>query len=271
MGCHLFTRLSKPKIQTVKVCQDLYGLEDEWVMNIQIRSTALLVSFLLVLGSISNTQAVRARPVAPIIQSVGQTIAHTSDVPHPILGDLNVRRAIAYCTDREALVASVYPSLDVTQTQALLRDSFIPTNHWAYNDLTMKYPYSPTLGQQLLDTAGWTLGVGDTYRKNAAGRELALKFTTTTAAFRQTWATVLETQMQACGIRMMRLHVPASWWFGSTTGLARRDFELGAFAWVGQADPGGVTLYACDQIPRPENGWEGQNYICRLYRHQAGE
>jgi ABC-type transport system substrate-binding protein len=34
---------------------------------------------------------------------------------------------------------------------------------------------------------------------------------------------------------------------------------LGAFAWVGQADPGGQTLYACDQIPFPENGWEGQN------------
>jgi ABC-type transport system substrate-binding protein len=34
---------------------------------------------------------------------------------------------------------------------------------------------------------------------------------------------------------------------------------LGAFAWVGEADPGGQTLYACDQIPHPNNGWEGQN------------
>jgi hypothetical protein len=55
------------------------------------------------------------------------------------------------------------------------------------------------------------------------------------------------------------LHAPASWWFGDTTGIARRDYELGAFAWVGQADPGGQTLYACDQIPTPNNGWEGQN------------
>ncbi len=50
-----------------------------------------------------------------------------------------------------------------------------------------------------------------------------------------------------------------SWWFGDTTGLARRDFELGAFAWVGEADPNGRTLYACDQIPLPSNNWEGQN------------
>lgn len=32
-------------------------------------------------------------------------------------------------------------------------------------------------------------------------------------------------------------------------------------AWVGQADPGGTTLYACNQIPLPSNNWEGQNYM----------
>ncbi|HUG34279.1 MAG TPA: ABC transporter substrate-binding protein, partial [Anaerolineales bacterium] len=58
-----------------------------------------------------------------------------------------------------------------------------------------------------------------------------------------------------------RTHAPASWWFGDTTGLARRDFELGAFAWVGEADPDVQTLYACDQIPLPSNGWSGQNYM----------
>jgi ABC-type transport system substrate-binding protein len=55
--------------------------------------------------------------------------------------------------------------------------------------------------------------------------------------------------------------VPASWWFGDTTGLARRDFEMGAFAWVGQTEPAGRTLYACNQIPLPSNNWEGQNYM----------
>ena len=83
---------------------------------------------------------------------------------------------------------------------------------------------------------------------------------TTNAAFRQTWGAVLEQQLMAnCGIQIARTHAPASWWFGDTTGLARRDFELGAFAWVGQADPGGSTLYACNQIPLPANNWEGQN------------
>jgi hypothetical protein len=60
---------------------------------------------------------------------------------------------------------------------------------------------------------------------------MALKFTTTTAQFRQTWAAVFEEQMKACGLRILRFHVPAAWWFGDTTGLARRDFELGAYTY----------------------------------------
>ena len=50
-------------------------------------------------------------------------------------------------------------------------------------------------------------------------------------------AAVFEAQMKKCGIEILRLHTPSGWFFGSTTGLRRRDFELGAFAWVGQTDP----------------------------------
>ena len=67
--------------------------------------------------------------------------------------------------------------------------------------------------------------------------------------------------MADCGIQILRSHVPASWWFGDTTGLQVRDFQIGAFAWVGQADPGGQTLWACDQIPLPSNNFVGQNYM----------
>lgn len=179
--------------------------------------------------------------------------------PHPILSDQRVRQAIAYCTNRPELIKSVYGFVDNPDT--LLMDSFIPTDHWAHADGLTQYPFDPDKGKALLDEAGWTLAEGATYRTNAAGDELALKFTTTTAQFRQTWAAVFEANMKDCGMRIVRLHAPASWWFGDTTGLSRRDFELGAFAWVGEADPGGETLYACDKIPTPANNWEGQNFM----------
>ncbi|MBP7962674.1 MAG: peptide ABC transporter substrate-binding protein [Caldilineaceae bacterium] len=180
--------------------------------------------------------------------------------PHPILSDLRVRQAIASCIDRDALIASVYPYVEEPDT--LLMDAPWPTSHWVYSGPYTDMPqYDPAAGAALLDEAGWTLADGAAVRTNAAGEVLALKYATTTAQFRQTWSAVMEQNLIACGFQILRNHVPASWWFGDTTGLARRDFELGAFAWVGQTEPAGRTLYACDQIPLPSNNWEGQNYM----------
>lgn len=182
--------------------------------------------------------------------------------PHPILGDVKVRQAMAYCTNKADLIKSVYPLLSADEQKALIMNTFIPPTHWAYaGDANVRvYPFNKDVGKSMLQDAGWKQ-TGTATRVNAKGEEMTLKFTTTTAAFRQTWAAVFEKQMKDCGIQILRFHVPSAWWFGDTTGLARRDFELGAFAWVGQADPGGQTLWACDQIPTPDNGWEGQNYM----------
>ena len=180
--------------------------------------------------------------------------------PHPILSDLKVRQALAYCLDRDALIASVYPYVEDGAT--LLMDSFLPKTHWAYNG---PYPtcrmFDAEKGKALLDEAGWTLPEGESVRVNANGEPLVIKFTTTTAQFRQTWSAVMVQNLADCGIQILAQFVPASWWFGDTTGLARRDFELGAYAWVGQVEPAGRTLYACNQIPLPSNNWEGQNYM----------
>ena len=181
--------------------------------------------------------------------------------PHPILSDVRVRQAIAHCVDRDALIASVYTYVSDDVKPSLRMDSFVPKTHWAYGGPYTDYPYDPAAGAALLDEAGWTLAAGATVRQNANGDPLALSLTTTDAQFRQTWAAVAEQNLEGCGFDITRNHIPASYWFGDTTGLARREFELGAFAWVGQADPSGQTLYACNQIPLPTNNWEGQNYM----------
>jgi ABC-type transport system substrate-binding protein len=198
----------------------------------------------------------------------------TFTTPHPILSDINVRRAIAYCTDRKELIESVYPFLGDEQKERMLMDTFIPQGHWAHtSEGITQYPFDPQQGQQLLEESGWVASEFEGEpRVNEAGEPLVLDFTTTNADFRQTWATVMERQLlENCGIQIIRQHIPGSIWFGNASGLQRRDFELGAFAWVGQVDPAGNTLYACNQIPRLENNWEGQNYMgwCNEEAHQA--
>lgn len=214
---------------------------------------------ILVVASLAMTACVAPAGQAPAAGSAGsgeEVSAGDLTRPHPALSDINVRKAIAHCIDRDALISSVYTFVE--DKAALRMDSFLPKTHWAYKGPYTDYAYSPDNGMALLEQAGWTDGDGDGFREKD-GQVLQLTLTTTNAQFRQTWAAVVEKQLGECGIVIIRQHTPAAWWFGDTTGLARRDFELGAFAWVGQADPGGRTLYACNQIPTPANNWEGQN------------
>jgi len=227
---------------------------------------SLLVVFSMILTACGGTPAPVATeaPVVveePVVTEEAPAAPGSYTTPHPVLGDLKVRQALSYCTNKLELIQSVYPLIDEETQKSLVMNTFIPTSHWAYagDDNITIYAFDVEKGKALLDEAGWTLPEGADYRTNAAGDQLSLKFTTTSAVFRQTWAAIWEAQMANCGVQIIRLHAPASWWFGDTTGIARRDYELGAFAWVGQADPGGQTLYACDQIPLPENGWVGQN------------
>jgi ABC-type transport system substrate-binding protein len=208
-----------------------------------------------------QVEVVKTHEVNIIQTQVVEVARRAFSTPNPILSDLRVRQALSYCTNKAELLQAVYPVLTDEERSPLVMNTNIPRTHWAYagDENVTIYPFDLEKGKALLDEAGWTQDPNNDFRTNANGDELSLKFTTTSAAFRQTWAAVWEQQMADCGVRIVRLHVPASWWFGDTTGINRRDFELGAWAWVGQADPSGQTLYACDQIPLPENNWVGQN------------
>lgn len=237
-----------------------------------LRNRMFFVLSLLILASMILTACGGAAPAAteapvatdaPVATEVAPAAPASFTTPHPILGDIKVRQALAYCTDKLSLVKAAYPLNSDEDNAKLPMNSFIPSNHWAYagdENLTI-YSFDPEKGAALLEEAGWALNADDGFRYNPAisDQPLTLKFTTTNAKFRQTWAAVWEQQMLGCGVLIIRQHVPGSWWFGDATGLKRRDFELGAFAWVGQPDPGGQTLYACDQIPTVENNWTGQN------------
>jgi len=225
------------------------------------KSRTFLVLAILVIASMVFTACAAPAATAPAGgEAAGGEAASAEDLsrPHPILSDIRVRQGIAHCIDRDALLAAVYPYVDAETLPTLRMDSFLPKSHWAYNGPYQDYEYSVEKGSALFEEAGWALPEGAAYREKD-GATLQLTLTTTNSQFRQTWAAVVEQQLAACGMAIIRQHTPASWWFGDTTGLARRDFELGAFAWVGQTDPAGRTLYACEQIPTPGNNWEGQN------------
>jgi ABC-type transport system substrate-binding protein len=255
-----FVLLFALSIPLVAACGEAAAPEPEVV-----RETVVVTAEAEAAETVRETVVVEVTPTTDVeAATAAATSTEPWTTPHPVLSDRNVRQAIAYCTNRPELVQSVYPFLSEEEQEGLLMDTFLPQGHWALapQDQITTYPFAPEQGIELLEESGWTLQGTATIRANESGEPLSLKFLTTNALFRQTWAAVFEQQLlENCGIQIIRTHAPGSYVFGETTGLQRRDFELGAFAWVGEPDPKGSTLYPCNQIPLPSNNWEGQNYM----------
>jgi peptide/nickel transport system substrate-binding protein len=89
------------------------------------------------------------------------------------LSDINVRKAVAYCTDKDALIAAAYPHLSAPERAELVADGFIPKDNWAYVTPATVYAYDPVTGRALLEGAGWLLPVGEDIRMQD-GKQLAL-------------------------------------------------------------------------------------------------
>ncbi len=151
----------------------------------------------------------------------------------PPLADLRVRQALAYCTDKETLVQTVYPWL--AQPAQFVADAALPRNHWAYagNEPDFpRYSFDSEKGAALLDEAGWRLADGGSYRTDASGRELSLTLTTSDAKFRKLLADAWAEQMERCGVRVERDYRPAAEFFAAGGALERREFEMAGLAQV---------------------------------------
>jgi peptide/nickel transport system substrate-binding protein len=238
------------------------------------RFSILLVVLAIIIQPILNvsSQTIPISPKTQMTASVNDEIYPV--IKNPITSDLRVRQAIADCTDRRALAEAAYPDYTDPQIDALMMDSFYPSTYWAYSKPAAQYPFDPTLGGTLLDQAGWTLASGAIYRTNSAGEPLVFKLTTTNSSLREAYTAVFQQQMLNCGVEVLLFYTPGNWFFGTQTGVVRRDFELGAFAWTYETDPNKtdmVSLYGCDSVPSAQNGWSGLNSMgwCNPIASQA--
>ena len=175
--------------------------------------------------------------------------------PHIALSDARVRQAIAWGIDRQALLNSLYAG------HSVVLNTHIPQSHWAYagDDQIAVYKPDQEKAKALLEQAGWKVG-SDGIREKG-GRRLALKITAVSDPLRQRLVELLQEQLRAIGVEIIPDLIPARLWFGEDGRLLHRDFDIAEFAWMGEADPGGETLYRCDQVPLPTNRWTGQNVM----------
>jgi peptide/nickel transport system substrate-binding protein len=92
--------------------------------------------------------------------------------PHPILSDVNVRRAIAHSLDYQTIIDQVYLGQGYQ-----IAANVLPAVSWAYNEELQPYEYNLETAQQLLEAAGWVDSDGDGVREKD-GQKLELTLVT---------------------------------------------------------------------------------------------
>jgi peptide/nickel transport system substrate-binding protein len=161
------------------------------------------------------------------------------------LGDLRIRQAIAYATDKAALVERL------TGGSARVAGADQPPFSWAYRRDVTTYGPSVARAKALLAQAGWVPGPDGIARKN--GQPLALDLSTNSSnATRRLVQTQLQSMLRAVGIDAQVKNYPGNLFFatyGQGGILATGRFDLAISGWVAGIDPDDHALYACDQRP----------------------
>src|SRR5690606_9073033 len=174
-----------------------------------------------------------------------QLLFNLSDSGIPALREVEVRRALAYGLDRQAILDNTLNG------QGLLLDGpYLPTS-WAYNEsLLTHYTYDPATAGLLLDTAGWTIPAGTSVRQRSGSPIIIRLLYWDVPPYRDIAAAAAE-QWTAPTIRAQNLPTDLD---GYPTAMGGREFDV---ALADVTPPGDPDLYA---FGSQEALVRGQNY-----------
>ncbi|RMF88345.1 MAG: peptide ABC transporter substrate-binding protein, partial [Nitrospinota bacterium] len=177
--------------------------------------------------------------------------------PHPILGDLRVRRAIQYAINKQLIVDKLLFG------KAQVATSVIPMG-WAHDPTLQPSEYNPDKARHLLDAAGWRTGADGIRWKD--GKRLRLEIMTTTGnKLREQVEQVLQAMLKRVGIELRIRNVPAAVLFGSWAKKAARKhgrFDILLYTTRPGVDPHAhlYEYFHSSRIPSAANHGQGFNY-----------
>jgi len=156
--------------------------------------------------------------------------------PHPILGDVRVRQAIAHGLDTDAIIRRAYLGQGYP-----LATNVLPSISWAYNDALRPYAYDPAVAQALLAAAGWVDGDGDGIRERE-GQLLSLRLLTNEDNQARVDAGQLAAeQLSALGFSIQFQTLPFDQLVGALFG---QQFDMALIDWSGLgSDPNDQRLW----------------------------
>jgi peptide/nickel transport system substrate-binding protein len=150
-----------------------------------------------------------------------------------VVGQQNVRRAIALAIDRDAIIKYVMAGTARPASALLLPD------HWAGNSELERLAYDPEKARALLAEAGFT-----------NNKPLRLTYKTSTNAFRVRLATVLQSQLKKVGIEVDLRSYDWGTFYGD---IKAGNIQMFSLSWVGIKKPD-IFRYVFHIKSVPPNG-----------------
>lgn len=193
-------------------------------------------------------------PSPDLAEGERSTLKH----PHPILTDINVRKALSMAIDRQALVDVGYGAAGRVTCNIVPA----PIAYAAGNTDCVKQDMAGA--KALLDTAGWTDSDGDGIR-DKDGKKLHLLYQTTVNPVRQDFQALIKSWWTELGVEVELKSIDASVFFGGDAGSPDTfqkfyaDVEMYANNFDGTDPEAYLAGYVCSQIPGPDNQWQGNN------------
>jgi peptide/nickel transport system substrate-binding protein len=162
------------------------------------------------------------QPALAVTERPGTNLTYLGiNLEDPILAHREVRQALAYATDREALIRFLLHG------QARVAPGIIPPNHWAYEPNVTTYALDTARAEQLLDAAGFPR------KQNGVRLHLTLK-TSTDEQYRLIGA-ALQDQWRKVGID---LELRPLEFATVLSDAVKGNFQLNLLRWVGaNTDP----------------------------------
>ncbi len=170
----------------------------------------------------------------------------------PLLQDINIRRALAYATNKDEIIAK----LDHGSAIKAISDQH-PTLSWAFTSNVTTYPFSLDKARALLDADGWKPGPDGIRIKNGQRLEFNLS-TQTEATNGKALQTYLQHAWHEIGVQADVKNYPTATMFqnGPQGVLEGGHFDVALYSWVAAGDPDDSAIYASKNF-----GPTGQNTL----------
>ncbi len=185
----------------------------------------------------------------------------TAKHPHPFMTDKAVRQALSMAIDRALLTEIGYGDFGRLTCNVLPAPAIYAST--ANDDCLVQ---DIAGANALLDEAGWVDSNGNGIR-DKDGVELSILFQTSVNAVRQDYQALIKQWWSEIGVETELRSIDASVFFGSDPGSPDTfqkffaDVEMFTNNFDGTDPEAYMANWSCDQFPRPETQWQGNNMM----------